>query len=62
MLMRQVFYSGNSKKILKKKRESINAFPAKQRWMTIWQEWKKSNTFIDKTKNRLENLKHDHVP
>ena len=38
-----------------------NAFLSKQRWMTIWQEWKKSNSLIGETKNRLKNLKHNYV-
>ena len=38
-----------------------NAFLAKQRWMTIWQEWKKSNSLIGETKNRLKNLKQNYV-
>ena len=38
-----------------------NAFLAKQRWMTIWQECKKCNSFIGETKNRIENLKQNYV-
>ena len=37
-----------------------NAFLAKQRWMKIWQEWKKCNSLIGETKNRLENLKQNY--
>ena len=37
-----------------------NAFLAKQRWMTIWQEWKKCNSLIGETKNRLENLRQNY--
>ena len=29
--------------------------------MTIWQEWKKSNSLIGETKNHLKNLKHNYV-
>ena len=29
--------------------------------MKIWQEWKKSNSSIGDTKNRLENLKQNYV-
>ena len=37
-----------------------NAFLAKQRWMKIWQEWKKCNSLIGETKNRLENLRQNY--
>ena len=38
-----------------------NAFHAKQRWLTIWQEWTKIKSFIADTKNRLKNVKQDYV-
>ena len=56
----EIFHPRDTMKILKM-REFINVFPAKLRWMTIWQEWKKVTALSLEQKNCLENIKQKYV-
>ena len=61
MLMRQRFFIQGIRWKFWKIREFINVFPAKLRWMTIWQEWKKVTALSLEQKNCLENIKQKYV-